>query len=201
MSDDPFSVLGLDSQATIAQVRAARRVLAQQAHPDRGGDPVRMQEINAAVDAAVRHITQRPRRIPNQRPVPDAATPSQAQPRQQPRPQRRIQRDEPSFTIDALPAVAFETLLVATSWMGQVLVDDPPYLLEVHLDEPFVCWCRLDVVPDAGGSTVSLTVAAVEGAGDQDVELVRDHWVDVINRLGELDNAPIIAAAEPQPLS
>ena len=85
--------------------------------------------------------------------------------------------------------------------MGQVLVDDPPYLLEVHLDEPFACWCRLDVVPDAGGSTVSLTVAAVEGAGDQDVELVRDHWVDVINRLGELDNAPIIAAADPQPLS
>ena len=50
-------------------------------------------------------------------------------------------------------------LLVGTSWMGEVLVDDPPYLLEVHLVEPAPCWCRLDLLPEAGGSTVMLTVA------------------------------------------
>ena len=90
----------------------------------------------------------------------------------------------PSFTIDALPAESFEALLVVTSWMGEVLVDDPPYVLEVHLTEPSPCWCRLDLVPDAGGSTVSLTVAGIDGATTPDPESVRDLWVANLNRLG-----------------
>ena len=69
----------------------------------------------------------------------------------------------PSFVIDALPAEAFEALLVVTSWIGEVLVDEPPYLLEVHLHDPAPCWCRLELVPDAGSSTVSLTVAGRRG--------------------------------------
>jgi hypothetical protein len=74
-------------------------------------------------------------------------------------------------------------LLVVTSWMGEVLVDDPPYVLEVHLDEPGPCWCRLDLVPDAGASTVTLTVASIDGIPAPDVELVRDAWVANLNRL------------------
>ena len=38
---------------------------------------------------------------------------------------RGVQHDAPSFTIDCLPVEAFEALLVVTSWMGEVLVDDP----------------------------------------------------------------------------
>ncbi len=70
-----------------------------------------------------------------------------------------------------------------TSWMGEVLVDDPPYVLEVHLIEPAPCWCRFDLVPDAGGSTVTLTVASIDGTPAPDVELVRDTWVANLNRL------------------
>jgi hypothetical protein len=107
--------------------------------------------------------------------------------------------------IEALPAEAFEALLVVTSWIGEVLVDEPPYLLDVHLAPPYDCWCRLELVPDAGSSTVSLTVAGVDradpvggvddvegderddvvdGASVPDVELIRDLWVRELNRLG-----------------
>jgi hypothetical protein len=94
-----------------------------------------------------------------------------------------VQRDEPSFTIDTLPAEAFEALLIVTSWMGEVLVDDPPYVLEVHVNDPSPCWCRLDLLPDAGGSTVTLTVASIDGLPAPDVEAVRDLWVANLNRL------------------
>ena len=94
-----------------------------------------------------------------------------------------MQYDAPSFTIDTLPAEAFEALLVVTSWMGEVLVDDPPSLLEVHLTDPAPCWCRLDLVPDAGGSTVTLTVASIGGDPAPDVEDVRDLWVANLNAL------------------
>ncbi len=96
----------------------------------------------------------------------------------------RVQQDVPSFVIDALPAVAFEALLVVTSWIGEVLVDDPPYVLEVHLREPSPCWCRLDLVPDAGASTVSLTVAAVGGDPAPLLDDVRDVWVRELNQPG-----------------
>jgi hypothetical protein len=92
----------------------------------------------------------------------------------------------PSFTIDVLPVEAFEALLVVTSWMGDVLVDEPPYLLETLLHDPALCWCRLDLVPDAGATTVSLTVAGVDGEPTPDPEAVRDEWVANLNRLGDL---------------
>ena len=57
--DDPFAVLGLDRSADLAAVRAARRRMAFDLHPDRGGDPVRMQQVNAAFDACVAHLTGR----------------------------------------------------------------------------------------------------------------------------------------------
>jgi hypothetical protein len=89
--------------------------------------------------------------------------------------------------IESLPAEAFEALVVVTGWMGEVLVDDPPYLLDVHLYEPTECWCRLTLVPDAGSSTVSLVVAPVGAGAAPDVEVVRDLWVAQLNSLGSWD--------------
>ena len=162
MASDPFAVLGVNPDATLDEVRAARRRLAAQFHPDHGGDDTRMGEINVAFDAVVAQLALRPLPTPGF---------------------RGVQHDAPSFTIDTLPVEAFEALLVVTSWMGEVLVDDPPYVLEVHLTEPGPCWCRLDLVPDAGSSTVTLTVASIDGQPAPDVELVRDVWVANLNRL------------------
>ncbi len=91
--------------------------------------------------------------------------------------------DVASFTIEALPAEAFEAVLVVSTWLGDVLVDDPPYLLEMMLGDPFRCWCRLDLVPDAGASTISLTLAGLEGP-PADLDEVRDAWVANLNLLG-----------------
>jgi len=94
-----------------------------------------------------------------------------------------VERDDPSFVIEALPAEAYEALLVVASWIGEVLVDEPPYLLDVHLYEPGECWCRLELLPEAGASTVMLTVAGLEGVAPA-VEDVRDLWVANLNALG-----------------
>lgn len=202
--DDPFAVFGLDRSAGLGELRAARRRLAFEIHPDRGGDPSRMREVNAAFDACVAHLTGR-RLLPPQDPAverdvatggpraghgsaPDTVGDRPRSQRSGPgRRWRDAERDAPSFTVDALPAETFEALLVVLSWIGEVLDDDPPYLLECHLQDPGPCWCRLEVVPDAGGSTVSLTVAPVVGAAaDQRItaEEVRDVWVRELNRLG-----------------
>ena len=97
---------------------------------------------------------------------------------------RRVAHDVASFTIEALPVEAFEALLVVATWLGEVLVDDPPYQLDVALGEPFECWCRLDLVPDAGASTVALTLASLDGRPVPDLDAVRDAWVANLNTLG-----------------
>ena len=159
-----------------------------------------MRALNEAFDAAIGHLTGR-------RPLADPVPARTFRPSTPRRPadathrrrtvswRDRVQHDAPSFVIEALPAEAFEALLVVTSWIGEVLVDEPPYLLDVHMAPPYNCWCRLELVPDAGSSTVSLTVASVDGAtgadggdggdvGPPDVELIRDVWVRELNRLG-----------------
>ncbi len=170
-----------------------------------------MQEVNVAFEAAVAHATGR-RPLPDptaQRTTTSTATSTatstttstttsatqhsahkRPERSQRPRPSqgfRRAQVDEWSFVIESLPAVAFEALVVVAGWMGEVLVDDPPYLLDVHLYEPSECWCRLTLVPDAGSSTVSLVVAPSGSGPAPDVEVVRDLWVAQLNSLGRWD--------------
>lgn len=184
MSDDPYRTLGVAPDASMAELAAARRRMAHHVHPDHhGGDGAAMLTLNAAYDEAVRRLRNRPTEptLPSPAPEPVVSRPAARQRRQV----RGVQYDSPSFTIDVLPVEAFEALLVVTSWIGEVLVDDPPYLLEVVLSEPSPCWCRLDLVPDAGSTTVSLTVAAFDGDQVPDVDDVRDVWVANLNALGE----------------
>jgi DnaJ domain len=175
---DPFAVLGVAPGATAEELRLARRRLALRLHPDRaGGDAEAMRQLNTAFDQAMAERTAEAReggRGPS-------ADVSPAPPR---RATSRLVHDVASFTIEALPAEAFEALLVVSTWLGEVLVDEPPYQLDVALAEPFDCWCRLDLVPDAGASTVSLTIAALPDEPLPDIDDVRDLWVESLNRLG-----------------
>jgi len=188
---DPFGALGLPVDASLADIRTARRRLALEAHPDTGGSEEAMKSLNLAFEAAVAHATgRRPlgagHRTPGPASRPPASEPPSTRSRvtRTQRGRRPVEHDSPSFTIDALPAEAFEALLVVTSWIGEVLVDEPPYLLDVHLYEPDHCWCRLELVPDAGGSTVGLTVASIGGSPAPEVDAVRDLWVANLNQLG-----------------
>ena len=184
MTTDPYAVLGLHADATEREIAAARRRLALLVHPDHGGDPAAMQELNAAHDEALRRLHEPAEPEAEPRPAsPPAADADEPVLR---RSARGVQHDRASFTIDVLPVVAYEALLVVTSWMGEVLVDDPPYLLEVFLHDPSPCWCRLDLVPDAGATTVSMVVAALEGDPAPDIDAVRDVWVANLNSLGDV---------------
>jgi hypothetical protein len=183
---DPFQVLGLPSTATLAEVRAARRRLARAAHPDVGGDERRMREINQAFDQAVRRILGRPDR-PVPPPPASSPPPGPSAPAPPPWPPVTgtgpwVQHDEPSFTIDVLPVDAFAALERVAAGLGEILAEDPPYLLEVLLQEPALCWCRLELLPEAGATTVMMTVAGIQHRRPPVVEDVRDTWIDALNR-------------------
>lgn len=178
--DDPFAVLGVPETADEAVITAARRRLAKAAHPDAGGSIEAMQRVNDAADRALAaRNPDRPRPTPRD-------TPGRTPGRRRPAPRYRggaVRHDHPSFTIEALPVEAHEGLVIAGGWLGEVLDDDPPYLLEAVLGAPAPVWCRLELVPDAGASTVSLTVARVPEGPVPDVDEVRDRWIAALNRV------------------
>jgi DnaJ domain len=178
---DPFAVLGVPRSADADALRSARRRLALDLHPDRGGSADRMQAINVAFEEAMGLLAGAATEAPSDPPPPPAAEAPAPSPRSGGR--RSVERDEPSFVIEVLPAEAFEALLVVANWMGEVMVDDPPYLLEARLYEPDECWCRLELLAEAGATTVMLTVAGVEGEAPS-VEAVRDAWIAHLNQLG-----------------
>lgn len=186
---DPFTVLGLPPTAGVDDVEAARRRLAKSAHPDVGGSLDAMQRINAAADDAVRVLMRTSGRVPASSAAPPPAPPTsrgagQRSPGGGP---RFARRDHPSFTIEALPVEAFEGLLIVAGWLGDLIDDDPPYALEVAMTQPYQGWCRLDLVPDAGSSTVSLVVAGEPGSPPPDIDAVRDAWIGGLNQLDWAD--------------
>jgi len=187
--DDAFAVLGLTRDAGEAELRAARRRMAKELHPDHaGGDTVRMRHLNEAFDRALEALQHGTAKAKPSSPDLDGSSPAPDDPPQPPvRVPGRVAHDVASFTIEALPAEAFEALLVVATWLGEVVVDEPPYQLDVELGEPFECWCRLDLVPDAGSSTVAVTLVAIEGATLPDLDAVRDAWVTNLNQLGHPD--------------
>lgn len=173
---DPFVVLGLAASASEKEVRAARRRLAKEIHPDRGGDGGRMSELNSAYERALAQL----RESPPTPPAPPPKPPSAAQAR---RPGRFVERDDASFAVSVLPVDAFEALVVAANSMGQVLLEDPPYLLECYLLDPVECFCRLELFPEGGGSQVALTVVTAEGGSGPppSVDDVRDAFIAALS--------------------
>jgi curved DNA-binding protein CbpA len=167
--DDDRVLLGLDRDFVLSDVHEARRRLSLVHHPDRGGDVRLMSAINAAAD---RLSNLDPNHISS--PYAEDSRPTSSG-------ESRHDVDRPSFVVEALPVVAHEVLLIAASTIGEVLDDDPPYLIEFAIahGDGERSWCRAELVPDAGASTVSLIVD-----GRADAERVRDLLVQEINQLG-----------------
>lgn len=175
-------MLGIGPNADAATIHEARRTLAKQRHPDAGGSVAAMQELNAAVDAALAAVG-------SSSDASETPVGSRRRPQPAPAPRSGVRQDHPSFTIEALPVDAFEGLLLAASELGELADDDPPYLLEVLMTSP-PAWCRLELVPDAGAATVSITTARLPGHPTPDVYDVRDIWIDALNRLDWRDAPP-----------
>jgi hypothetical protein len=181
---DARRLLGLGDAPDAEDVRAARRRLAKHLHPDAGGDDAAMRRVNAAADVLLRALAAPggPEEVPN---PPDRRERRMEQRESAPaRDASRVAHDVASFVIEALPVDAFEALLVVTSWIGELVNDEPPYQLDVLLDGPMRCWCRVELVPDAGASTAAVTIAALDEEPLPEIDRVRDLWVASINRLG-----------------
>jgi len=169
-----YELLGVTRASTLSEIVAARRVLALEFHPDRGGDPQHMALINLAFDAIIAsHGEQSKESIlttQTETTEPDVTACDVM---------TRFSVDRPSFTINALPAVAYEVLLLAARVLGDISSDEPPYLLEVQLEDPPMTWCRLEIVPDAVSSTISFVLDR-----ETDAQEIRDLWVATINEIG-----------------
>jgi hypothetical protein len=173
---DARRLLGLADDADADAVRAARRRLAKRIHPDlEGGDAEAMRRLNEAADLVLHELGCD---------GVESVTVATAESMRRPPSGVRTDHDICSFVIEALPAVAFEALVVVTSWIGELVVDEPPSQLDVLLLDPLRCWCRVELVPDAGASTVSLAIAALPDETLPDIDDVRDLWVASLNRLG-----------------
>ena len=167
---DPFFLLAIDRTATPEEIHRAWREKARTAHPDAGGSDSAMQELNEALRKALEHVG-----VPE---VLTAVSPVLV----------RRERDISSFTVDALPAECFEALLIVAGISGAISHDEPPYQLEFSLHDAEVTgalngWCRCDLVPEAGATTVSLVVGTAESSDVISVEEVRDYLVANLNAI------------------
>jgi hypothetical protein len=160
---DPWAELGIDAAtATVDRVKAARRRLAKAHHPDlavgrgdvagSGADSTdRLARVNRAVELALADLATR-------------AAPAPHVPLPAPGAESSIWADgedeaDASFSIPHLPVEAFELLLLAFSSIGDPKVLDEPYLLEGMVDDPFIGMARVEIVPEAGGSIVTVTTS------------------------------------------
>jgi hypothetical protein len=193
---DARRLLGISADATADDVRAARRRIAKEIHPDlAGGDAEAMRTLNEAVALVLADLNESGSGGRSATAAPDGPPTFRNQWQGRPSGGFRqhvkvpVAHDVASFVIEALPVEAFEALLVATSWIGEVISDEPPYQLDVLMTDPIRCWCRLDLVPDAGASTVSLTIARLPDEPDlPDIDDVRDLWVQCLNDVGRSDD-------------
>lgn len=179
-----YELLGLSPLADEAEIHATWRRVAFDVHPDRGGTTQAMAAVNAAFAAIMK--ARRAAGMSHEKvdaSVDPSATWATAEP-DGPRRHSVWSRDAPSFSIDVLPVEAFEYLLLAAQDLGDIVDSDPPYVLEVVMHVPAAgdVWCRLDVVPDAGSSTISLLCESVPESGVS-VEWCRDQWVAAVNAL------------------
>jgi hypothetical protein len=161
---DPWSVLGLAPGSSWDEVRAAYRRLAKSLHPDvSGGDTTRMAEINRAVDELAS----------SRAPVPAATT----------APPAKTLLEEGGFSIDVLPVEAFDLVYMAAASLGDPWVIDEPYQLVARLDPPLACRCHVDLVPEAGGSIVTLRIEPLRGIDPPDSGAVVSALVAELQRL------------------
>lgn len=178
MGTDPFALLGIPADSDESVIRRAWRRRARAVHPDVGGSDAGMREINAALEQALR-LVRRPRN--SHGPAASFDGDQSHNPTG-----GRLRRDVSSFTIDALPVESHVALGIVGSEMGSIITDDPPYLIEftLHqspLDEGGQSWCRCDLVPEAGATTVHITVGSDGASSVPAIEAVRNMLVAHLN--------------------
>ncbi len=167
---EAISLLRVPTNFTETDLRRAKRALLFESHPDHVGADSTLNNIS--VDAVIAAYELLKAAL-----VRDVSTMSRVEP--------KFTRDLPSFTVSSLPVDAYHLLFVAAHELGEVVEEDEPYFLVVRMTQPWDCWCEIDIVPDAGASTVSLLATQFgEATGAPlDIISVRDLWIHTINGL------------------
>lgn len=173
MPVDPFSILGIPRDSSEAIVRQAWREKMRASHPDAGGTHEQSIIFNDALRNALVSIT-------SERNVGVVRESNSAH-------GRKYIRDASSFTIDVLPVECWHVLEIVANQSGSVLADEPPYLIEftLHdsgLDDSVDAWCRCEMVPEAGATTVHITVGSSQRRVP-DIDRVREYLVSSLNEL------------------
>jgi hypothetical protein len=161
---DPFARLGVAPGASVAELRAARRRLAKELHPDLGDGRTHeaMAEVNAAFEDAITAAVV-------EEPVTGAREP--AGPGDQ-------AEDEATFSVDVLPVEACEILIVVCRILGEVLAVEEPYAIEAYLEVPEPCFCALTLAPEAGGTQITVEAEPADHNHWRGPAAVRDAVVD-----------------------
>jgi len=159
-----WEVLGLDAGRPWPEVRARWLTLVKELHPDHHGDPAaarRLAEVNAAYAALLRAdaVAGDP---PEQRASPDRSD----------RPERpggdagAARADGPAdpdaglstaaFAVCEFRPVVFDALILAAADVGDVTDADEPFSLDLFVEGPPTGFCHVELVPEAGGSLVTV---------------------------------------------
>jgi hypothetical protein len=191
---DPFEVLGIRPDATQHEIHAVWRKLAKQYHPDTGGDERRMILLNEAFKIASSSLRQSEQLIQtvNQGPTTPSGQDLVGERT------RRVRHDVSSFTFNVLPVESFPLIEIVAASVGAIIESDCPYLIEFTLESlgdvgSSSDWCRCELVPEAGGTMVHLTIGGLTTSAVPGVEFVRDVLIDCVNELDE------VSLAEQQP--
>lgn len=193
---DPFVVLGIARNSSPQDIRNAWRNLAKKSHPDVGGEAQQMVRLNLALSLALEMVQHRGPSIIQNEVKDDITTTGRSRgvglsAREK---NYRVRQDVSSFTFSVLPVESFELLEIVANSSGSIIESDCPYLVEFSLEnfgESFSSsdWCRCELVPEAGGTMVHLTIGGDGSNQLHDVEIVRDELIRCINEIDDVSPA------------
>jgi hypothetical protein len=176
-SEEAFTLLGLEIGAPIEAIRRAWRSKSTQHHPDAGGSNESMVRLNLALETALLWEPCASSNVPYEKHEPETTQVAS-----------RLRRDVSSFTVNVLPVECWLALEIVGATCGPMIQDDPPYLLEFMLHDSSLsysrnAWCRCECVPEAGATTVHLTVGSNMDSEIPNIDEVRDFLVEQLNRI------------------
>lgn len=172
-----FALLGIHPGCSQEEIRKAWRTKSAIHHPDAGGSNDAMVSLNQALDIALQW---KPDKETEEIDTNNFSSPSTMV--------FKSRRDVSSFTVNVLPVECFLALEVVAAMCGPTIQDDQPYMLEFLLHDSSLPnsrhgWCRCECVPEAGATTVHLTVGSTQSAEMPHVDDVRDFLVDQLNNI------------------
>ena len=174
---EAFLLLNIEPGSSVEEIRRAWRQQSVLSHPDTGGSNEAMIALNRALDIAL-----------GWKPLQESEPQVQEGAKKVSSAVHRLRRDVSSFTVNVLPVECWHGLEIVAALCGPTIQDDPPYLLEFLLHDTSLPgslngWCRCECVPEAGGTTIHLTVGSAHENEMPNIDEVRDYLVEQLNHI------------------